>query len=262
MAGNIIPAIATTNAMTASMCVLQAFKVLRRAKNENNGPSAEPGDYGKARMQFLSRSTERLISSEPLRPPRSDCAVCGVCQAVINLDIERATLKDFTDGILKDQLGYSDEFSVTTKQGLIFDPDLEDNLEKKLSTLNVRQDTFLTVVDEDDDPRVNVHFAVVEDQIPVEDAPIKIPKAIKIARKAQRPEPVVNGHVNGVEPLAAVNGSASKRKRNADEPDLEADIQSKKGKVAGERPTKPSNMDDDEIQMIDDSADGAIVIDD
>jgi hypothetical protein len=29
MAGNIIPAIATTNAMTASLCVLQSFKVLQ-----------------------------------------------------------------------------------------------------------------------------------------------------------------------------------------------------------------------------------------
>ena len=29
MAGNIIPAIATANAMTAGLCVLQAFKVLR-----------------------------------------------------------------------------------------------------------------------------------------------------------------------------------------------------------------------------------------
>jgi ubiquitin-like 1-activating enzyme E1 B len=29
MAGNIIPAIATTNAMTAGLCVLQSFKVLQ-----------------------------------------------------------------------------------------------------------------------------------------------------------------------------------------------------------------------------------------
>lgn len=37
MAGNIIPAIATTNAMTAAMCVLQSLKVLK-------------GDYDNARM--------------------------------------------------------------------------------------------------------------------------------------------------------------------------------------------------------------------
>lgn len=34
MAGNIIPAIATTNAMTAGLCVLQAFKVLQHDLNQ------------------------------------------------------------------------------------------------------------------------------------------------------------------------------------------------------------------------------------
>lgn len=150
MAGNIIPAIATTNAMTAALCVLQAFKVMR-------------GDLDKARNVFLVKSAERVISSEPLRPPKPDCPVCGVTQSRLVIDPSRATLNDLVEDLLRLQLGYGDEFSVHTDVGTIYDPELDDNLPKKFSDLGIKADSFLTVVDEEEvNPRVTVVFSVSE----------------------------------------------------------------------------------------------------
>lgn len=150
MAGNIIPAIATTNAMTASLCVLQAFKVMR-------------GDLNRAKMIFLERSGARVINSESLRPPNPDCPVCGVVQSRIVVDPLRATLNDLVEDILKSNLGYGDEFSISNEVGTLYDPDLEDNLSKKFSELGVGADSFLTIIDDDDDnPRVNLSLSVSE----------------------------------------------------------------------------------------------------
>ena len=150
MAGNIIPAIATTNAMTASLCVLQAFKVIK-------------GELKKAKMVFLERSAQRVINSEAVRPPNPDCSVCGVVSTKLVVDPAHATLKDLVEGVLRSQLGYGEEFSINSDIGTLYDPDLEDNLEKKFSDLGVNADSFLTVIDDDEEnPRVNVSFVVSE----------------------------------------------------------------------------------------------------
>jgi ubiquitin-like 1-activating enzyme E1 B len=150
MAGNIIPAIATTNAMAASLSVLQAFKVLK-------------DELPKARNVFLARSAERIVSSEPLRPPKPNCPVCGVAQAKLIVDPERATLNDLVDGILKLELGYGEEFSIASEAGVVYDPELDDNLPKKFGDLGIKADSFITVVDEEDDnPRVNLVFSISE----------------------------------------------------------------------------------------------------
>jgi len=68
MAGNIIPAIATTNAIVAGLCVLQARHVLN-------------GALDKARMVFISKRPDQAFVTEHLRPPNPYCQVCGIVRA-------------------------------------------------------------------------------------------------------------------------------------------------------------------------------------
>lgn len=150
MAGNIIPAIATTNAMTAGLCVMQAFKVLRQ-------------DLGKAKMVFLERSVARVINSDTLKPPNPNCGVCGVMQSRLIIDPNRATLENLVQDVLRLKLGYGEELMINSEAGTIYDPDLEDNLPKKFSELGVKSDSFITIIDdEDENPRVNLSLSISE----------------------------------------------------------------------------------------------------
>jgi ubiquitin-like 1-activating enzyme E1 B len=150
MAGNIIPAIATTNAMTAGLCVLQAFKILR-------------GDLKRAKTVFLERGTLRVLSSEPPRPPNPRCTVCSLATTQLLLDSSRATLGDLVNDILRLKLGYSEELTVRHESTVLYDPDFDDNLGKTFAELNIGADNFLTVVDdEDESPRVDLSLTIVD----------------------------------------------------------------------------------------------------
>ncbi|KAI9687726.1 MAG: E1 ubiquitin-activating protein uba2 [Bathelium mastoideum] len=242
MAGNIIPAIATTNAMTAGLSVLQAFKVLR-------------GDLQKARMVFLTRSTERIITSEPLRPPKPDCAVCGVAQASIQVDVSKVTLKDVVDGLLRDQWGYGEEFSVSSDAGILYDPELDDNLGKRLKELGVEGGSFLVVVDDAlENPRVNLVIAISSKDLTSESKPIIAPDKMEIPLRPPTTNALGFSGANG----EAVDGITGKRKRDADEAALEEEQTKKRGKVVEESVT---GLDDD-VVLASDATNGAILIDD
>lgn len=63
--------------------------------------------------------------------------------------------------ILRSQLGYGEEIMINTELGTIYDPDLEDNLPKKLVDVGLSNESFLTVVDDsDDEPRVNLQLII------------------------------------------------------------------------------------------------------
>ncbi|KAF4626952.1 hypothetical protein G7Y89_g11199 [Cudoniella acicularis] len=264
MAGNIIPAIATTNAIVAGLCVLQSFKVLR-------------GDFSSTKEIFLSPfAPQRLLSSDKYRPPRADCPVCSVAQAQLLIDISRATLNDLVENFLRLELGYGEEIVVNHGDALLYDVEETDNLTKKLSDLGIKGDSFLTIIDEDDvNPRVNLVLNVQESTIP-DDSPVKgldFPPphnadepASPIPRR-KKAIPQTNGHSTlENQPSAqstkvpATNGNTStlissgSKRSVAEIEDPEAP--NKKQKIQSNGASK------DETIVLDDTVEHAIIIDD
>lgn len=222
--------------MTAGLCVLQAFKVMRN-------------ELSKARTVFLVQSTERVITAETLGPPNPSCPVCSVAQSELVVDTSRATLNDLVDGLLRQQLGYGEEFSIHSESGILYDPEEDDNLPKTFDELDLKDGSFITVIDEaDEDTKVNLVFSISAKPIEKDMKPIHLPQKLKIATKPKVAVPAeTNGHTHAV-----TNGvTHGKRKRDADEAELEGDVAKKRGKVAA----APSN----DIIVLDD-ADETIVL--
>lgn len=210
MAGNIIAAIATTNAIIAGVCVLQSFKIL---KNELQA----------TKTVFLSRRPERVFSTDSSAKPNEQCSVCSMAQIVLEADVNKMTLKELIDDVLKSTLKYGDEVSILTNN-LIYDADFDDNVSKVLKDLSISDGTFLTVIDDDENEdglsRINLNV-IIQQRDSTDSENFMRPASIDIPYKTKsepRPDPDM------VVPSAPeANGSGEKRKRSPEEEE-EADI--------------------------------------
>ncbi|KAH8813723.1 hypothetical protein DL96DRAFT_1625225 [Flagelloscypha sp. PMI_526] len=158
MAGNIIPAIATTNAIVAGMIVLQALHMLAgrlrarasAAGQQDLSKKIETGPFDGSTMRLVN-----VVASKPNEPfcayktsnPKSGCGVCRDTYATLKCDTGRTLLGDVVKGILG-----VDEPEVAIFEGnrLLYDLDMPENLDKTLEDLGVARGKFLTIVDEED----------------------------------------------------------------------------------------------------------------
>lgn len=147
IAGNIVHAVATTNAIIAGLIVIEAIKVLQN-------------DTKNYRMTYcLEHPTRKmlLMPVEPFEPNRS-CYVCSETPLSLEINTHRAKLRDFVEKIVKSTLGMSLPL-IMHGSALLYEvgDDLDEemvanyaaNLDKVLSELPtpVTSGTMLTIED-------------------------------------------------------------------------------------------------------------------
>ncbi|TMW63101.1 hypothetical protein Poli38472_002042 [Pythium oligandrum] len=148
IAGNIIPAIATTNAIVAGMQVLEAFKILRAVQ-----PIAEACKYTYCNRAWDSRGV--LLNPVALSKPNPKCYVCSKQMVELAIDTKQTRLRELVETVLKKALGVN-EPTVSVGANTIYEEgeDAEEsltvNLDKLLVDLpgkGVHHDTILSIED-------------------------------------------------------------------------------------------------------------------
>lgn len=156
IAGNIIPAIATTNAVIAGMIVMQALQLLKR--NESTV----------YKRHYLGPISVKPIGNETTAEPNPNCSVCRDIYIPFKVDVTKCTLGDFVSQVVKEWLvpglsGGEDELEASILEGgrILADPDFEDNFSKTLADLGLERSKIITVLDEDDRYRP-IQFCILE----------------------------------------------------------------------------------------------------
>mmetsp|Transcript_5833 Transcript_5833/g.8606 ORF Transcript_5833/g.8606 Transcript_5833/m.8606 type:complete len:423 (-) Transcript_5833:1837-3105(-) len=124
IAGNIIPAIATTNAIVAALQTSQLVKLLG-LKRSGLYPSQvrKSCAYVACNRLVVGRGLF-LLNSTSLDEPQPNCFVCRASQIDISLDMNKMSLKTFVDNVLIKHLNFLKPAVDAGDSGL-YDPDDE-----------------------------------------------------------------------------------------------------------------------------------------
>ncbi|OAX41827.1 hypothetical protein K503DRAFT_790531 [Rhizopogon vinicolor AM-OR11-026] len=210
MAGNIIPAIATTNAIISGLIVLQALHLLRKS-------------YAQLRNVHVQFKPTNPLSTSTMCPPNPKCGVCRDIYTKVLCDPARVTLGEIVDGVLG---GEKREVSVYEDKRILSDPDWDDNLERTLESMNVGRGMFLTIVDEDEEwGTIVIALSVLPPNHPSDDPayilPSPLPSPPRLEKRASAPPPAPSrkrsapdDEIGEVKPLAKraktdTNGTAT-----------------------------------------------------
>lgn len=177
IAGNIIPAIATTNAIISGFSSLCGTKYFHHDKN---------GDftdiYRESSTIFISIKPNKYITSASLVPPNTKCPSSSLLsRGLLKLapqDLERSL--EWLVDLLIEKYGYDSEgMSLQLSQSrLIYDMDYDDNLESSLQSVGFKDGEILLVQD-DNDIKENLElYVTVGDKTELSDVTLRPKKML------------------------------------------------------------------------------------
>ncbi|KAG4107478.1 hypothetical protein H8356DRAFT_1416886 [Neocallimastix lanati (nom. inval.)] len=157
IAGNIIPSIATTNAIISGVIIMDAYKILNKQLEDCN-------------TIYLTHNsgTSNVFVNEFLAKPNPRCAVCRKSYFVLTVNIEKFTLDDLLNKILteskdKDGLGLNGDITICEDQRILYDFDFEDKLPNTFSEVKIGDGKSLNITCDDDDKMYNIMIYIIHD---------------------------------------------------------------------------------------------------
>ncbi|XP_047353741.1 SUMO-activating enzyme subunit 2 isoform X2 [Vespa velutina] len=143
MAGNIIPAIATTNAIIAGLVVLHAFYILENRLKECRSV------YLRLKMNHRN---QLLVPEKNVNPPNPKCYVCAPTpQAVLAADTSKMTIRELDELVLKNRLNMIAPDVIIDGKGIVIisseEGETEENNNKILEEFGIKDGTILKVDD-------------------------------------------------------------------------------------------------------------------
>ncbi|XP_072763055.1 SUMO-activating enzyme subunit 2 [Anoplolepis gracilipes] len=223
MAGNIIPAIATTNAIIAGMVVLHAFRVL-----ENNLWACR-SVYLRLKMNHRN---QLLVPEKAVNPPNPHCYVCAPTpQAVLAVDTSNMTIKELEELVLKNRLNMIAPDVMIDGTGAVVisseEGETEGNNDKKLEELGIKDGAILKVDDFQQNYSLTVFVVYRQKPGPKDDSPQFLILADKNALKPKDEEEEEKPSTSNGQNVTEISDTAKKRKNDS----TETEIATKKRKV-------------------------------
>ncbi|KAF9983446.1 E1 ubiquitin-activating protein uba2 [Modicella reniformis] len=267
MAGNIIPAIATTNAIIAGMMVMLAFKILNNRL-----------DDCKTSYLVYGRHRPQLIISEPLAKPNPKCYICRNSYIALKIDTETSTIQDLINLLEENSLM---DIEIQESGRVICDPDFDDNVTRTLASLQLTDGKFVDVID-DDNRKIIVCLKHV-DTSSLGDKNYEIEGDIEEAleqqsimkqqlKEAEVAEAAVEAHEHAEDPDIAMADDNKKRKFDKVSASSDADAPLKKttldatahppdGDGVGDGASRAQAVDVDEVIVIDGESFNVVILD-